>query len=144
MPVSVLRVVRIVVAAIAAFAMGFLWYSQYMFGNLWVQAHGYTQADLDAMAQTLGPTYGILFITLLVMGIVLSRLIQRTGARGAAGGAGIGFLCWLGFVATTGLTTILFARAPLLQYEIDAGYQAVYLVAMGAILGAWRPGEAAA
>lgn len=141
---SVLRVVRIVVAAVAAFVIGFLWYSPVMFGDLWVRAHGYTTEDLAAMKETLGPTYGILFITLLVMGIVLSRLIRRTGARGAAAGAGLGFLCWLGFVATTGLTTILFARAPLLQYEIDAGYQAVYLAAMGAILGAWRPGEDAA
>jgi len=140
----VARVAPVLLAAIAAFAIGFLWYSPILFGNLWVQAHGYTAEDLAAMQQSLGPTYGVLFVTLLVMGFVITTLIRRTGARGAAAGAGLGFLCWLGFVATTGLTTILFARAPLLQYEIDAGYQAVYLLAMGAILGAWRPGDAAA
>ena len=144
MPGPVARVAPVLVAAIAAFVVGFLWYSPFLFGNLWTQAHGYTTEDLAAMQQTLGATYGVLFVTLIVMGFVLSTLIRRTGARGAAAGAALGFLCWLGFVATTGLTTILFSKAPLLQFEIDAGYQAVYLMVMGAILGAWRPGEAAA
>jgi len=55
----------------------------------------------------------------------------------------VAFLVRLGFVATTGFTGHLISEAPLLQHQIDAGYQAVYLLVRGAILGAWRPGEAA-
>lgn len=144
MPGPTDRVAPVLVAAVAAFVIGFLWYSPVLFGNLWIQAHGYSAEDLAAMQQTMGPTYGASFVAQVVMAVALSILIRRTGARGAMAGAGLGFLIWLGFVATTGLTGNLFSKAPLLQFEIDAGYQAVYLLAMGAILGAWRPGEAKA
>ncbi len=47
---------------------------------------------------------------------------------------------WLAVVAaaTIGLTSYLFSERRFSTYLIDAGYQLVYLVMMGAILGAWR------
>ena len=130
--------IAVVVAAIAAFMIGFLWYSPALFGGLWMQAHGYTPEHMEAMKSTLGRTYGISFVCQLVIGAVLSQLLYQTSTVGAAGGAGLGFLAWLGFAATIGLTSNLFSEAPLTLYAVDAGYQLVYLVVMGAILGAWR------
>lgn len=130
--------IAVVVATIAAFMVGFLWYSPALFGGLWMQAHGYTPEHMEAAKSTLGRTYGISFVCQLVMAVVLSELLYRTSTVGAAGGAGLGFLAWLGFAATIGLTANLFAEAPLVLYGIDTGYQLVYLVVMSAILGAWR------
>lgn len=42
--------------------------------------------------------------------------------------------CWLGFAATIGLTSNPYSGLPLKAFLIDAGYQLVYFVLMGAIL----------
>ena len=39
----------IVVATFSTFALGALWYSPFLFGRLWVKAHGYTPEQLVAM-----------------------------------------------------------------------------------------------
>jgi hypothetical protein len=135
--------VAILLAAVAAFVVGFLWYSPLLFGNAWVAAHGFTPERMEAMRSTLGVTYGVLFVCLIVMGSVLSLLLNMAGVAGAVGGARIGFLGWLGFAATTGLTNNLFSDAPLRLFGIDSSYQMVYLTLMGAILGAWRARSAA-
>jgi hypothetical protein len=128
----------VMLAAVAAFVIGFLWYSPFLFGNLWVQGHGYTPEQLAAMQTTVGRTYGIMFLCLIVSGVVLSLLLHLSATADAAGGARLGFLGWLGFAATTGLSGNLFGLAPLSLYAIDTAYQLVYFVAMGAILGYWR------
>src|SRR5690349_13094429 len=38
-----------IVAALAAFMLGALWYSPMLFAKAWVAAHGYTEADVKAM-----------------------------------------------------------------------------------------------
>ena len=43
-----------------------------------------------------------------------------------------------GFAATIGLTANMFSEKKLAAWLIDAGYQIVYLMVMGAILVAWR------
>lgn len=127
--------VSVVVAAVVVFVIGFFWYSPWLFQTAWIQAHGYTQEQVDAMKTSVGRTYGLSFICILVMGVVLSLLMARTGTTTAKGGATLGALVWLGFAATIGFMASLYTGAPLALYLIDAGYQLVYLVAMGAILG---------
>jgi hypothetical protein len=45
--------------------------------------------------------------------------------------------CWLGFVATIGLTANLYSNKKLATYLIDAAYQLVFMVAAGVILAIW-------
>ncbi len=129
----------VVAAAVATMALGALWYSPLLFGKLWVRAHGFTKEQLDRMKESgMGKAYGLSFVAYLVMATVLSLLIEVSRLTTAFGGACIGWLCWLGFAATIGLTSYLFSERRFSTYLIDAGYQLVYLVMMGAILGAWR------
>jgi hypothetical protein len=82
--------------------------------------------------------YAVSFVCYLVMAAVLGVLMSMTNTYTAKGGAWLGLLCWLGFAATIGLTTNMFSEKPLSTYLIDAGYQLVYLLAMGAIIAMWR------
>lgn len=122
------------VSAVVVFIIGFIWYSL-LFQRQWVQAHGYTQEQLDAMKTSVGRDYGVSFICILVMGVVLSELTHRTGTVGAKPGAKLGALVWLGFAATIGLMGSLYTGGQFMVFVLDAGYQLVYLIAMGAILG---------
>ena len=134
MPAPRINVAMVFVSAVVVFLIGFIWYSL-LFQRQWILAHGFTQDQLDAMKTTVAKVYGISFICILVMGVVLSELIHRTGASGARAGAELGALVWLGFAATIGLMASLYTGAPFLVYLLDCGYQLVYLLAMGAILG---------
>ena len=126
------------VAALAAFMLGALWYSPVLFAKAWVAAHGYTEADVAAMQKKAPKAYGISFLCFLLMAHVMAWLIHLTGATGWMYGLHLGLLCWTGFALTLGLTAHVYSNKKLATFLIDAGYQLVYLLMMGAILGAWR------
>ena len=127
----------IIVAVVATFALGALWYSPLLFGNMWVRAHGYSGERLDRMKKAAPKAYGISFVAFLVLAAVLTFLAWRVGVGTAMGGVRLGVAVWLGFAATIGLTAWVYSDKPFSTYLIDAGYQLVYLVIMGAIIGAW-------
>ncbi len=128
----------VLVAAIVAFGLGALWYSPLLFAKRWVAAHGYSPEQVKEMQATAGPAYGVSFACFLVMAWVLSAFVSLTGAGGAMNGMKIGALAWLGFAFTIGLTANVYSNKRLATFIIDGGYQLLYLLIMGAILGAWR------
>ena len=128
----------IIVAAIAAFAIGALWYSPMLFGRQWMAAHGHTPEKLAAMQSSMGKTYAFSFITYVIMAMVIALLAALTGAASAAQGIVLAVLAWLGFGFTIGLNTNLYSDKPAGAFMIDAGYQFIHVILMGAIIGAWR------
>jgi len=64
-------------------------------------------------------------------------LVKFMGGTVAAG-LQAGFMIWLGFVVTTSIVNHLFAGRRWVVWFIEMGYHLVSLLAMGAILGAWR------
>ena len=123
------------VTALAPILIGLLWYSPLLFGDLWLQAHGYSE---EQVRETAGQAFMVSLFCYSVMAFVLAVFVSYAGASTAAQGAVIGFLVWIGFLATLGLTAHMVSEKPLSIYLIDAGYQLVYAVVMGAILAAWR------
>lgn len=128
----------IIVAVLATFALGALWYSPLLFGNMWVRAHGYVGERLERMKKAAPRAYGVSLVAFLVMASVLAFLAGRLRVGSALGGVRLGFAVWVGFAATIGLTSWVYSDKPLSTYLIDAGYQLAYLLLMGAIIGAWR------
>ncbi len=72
------------------------------------------------------------------MAFVLAVLVSYAGVSTVQQGSYLGFLVWIAFLATLGLTAHMFSEKPWSTYLIDGGYQLVYAVAMGVILAAWR------
>ena len=122
------------VAAVATIVIGALWYSPLLFGNLWLKANGYTQEQMRAKA---GRALMVSLVCYVVMAFVLSVLVSYAGASTAVQGAFLGFLVWIGFLATLGMTAQMYSEKPLSIYVMDAGYQLVYAVVMGVILATW-------
>lgn len=127
-----------IVAAVVAFGLGWLWYSPMLFGKLWVAANGYTPEKIQAMQKGATRAYGVSFACFLVMAVMLAVLIRITHITAVPAGGKLGVLCWLGFVATTGLTANVYSDKPMKAWILDAGYQLVYLVVMALIITAWR------
>jgi hypothetical protein len=127
-----------IVAALVAFVLGAAWYSPILFAKPWMAAHGYTAESAPELRKTAPRAYGVSLVCFVVMAIVLAILIRHMGITTVFGGAHLAALLWLGFAATIGLTANMYSRAPIALFVIDAGYQLVYMVVMGAILGAWQ------
>lgn len=136
------RILPVLVSAIAVFALGALWYSPFLFGKAWVRAHGYTEEEIAQMRASAGRAYAVSFACYLVMAVAMSILVGRMDVTMLRGGVKLGALLGLGFAAPIGLTSNVFSEkgpsAWLSAWLIDAGYQVVYLILMGVILVAWR------
>ena len=126
--------VAVLVAAVAANVIGFLWYSKVLFGNVWMKLSGITEAQMKADKNNMMSIYGMMFLTSLVMAYVLAHFEQAGGASDITMGVMVAFWAWLGFVATTMLGTVLFDKKPFKLFLINSGYHLVSLMVMGAIL----------
>jgi hypothetical protein len=125
--------VAIIVAAIIPMVLGALWYSPILFADPWMRAVGRTREELgDA---SLG--YLLSAIAALVSAYVLARIVKWAEVDDLWNGALLGVFVWAGFVATVLAVTTFFAGRPRTLWLINAGYQLVALVLMGALLGAW-------
>ena len=123
----------IVVAAIVKFAIGAGWYTA-LFGRQYRELQGVPEGASQA---GLVPAMIVQIIGDLIMAYILARFIEHYGVGGIGGGVLIGFMAWLGFVATIMAGSILYEKKPPMLVYINAGYQLVGIVVMGAILGAW-------
>jgi hypothetical protein len=140
MHVMGVNLLAVLVAAIAAMVVGFLWYSPFLFAKPWMVLMGYDpndKAGLEQMRKSAGKSYGISFLASLLSAFVLGKIIVITTVDSSLYGMKIGFAIWLGFVATVQLTEVLFAKKPAKLFLINTGYQMVCYLAMGAILAVW-------
>jgi hypothetical protein len=125
--------IAVVVAAIVPMVLGALWYSPALFARPWMRAVGRTEEELTG-AQ-LG--YLISAVGALLMSYMLARIVRWAEVDNLWNGALVGLHVWLGFVATVLAVTTYFGGRPRQLWFINAGYQLVALVLVGAIHGAW-------
>jgi hypothetical protein len=77
----------------------------------------------------------ISFVAELVMAFILAGFLLNLGANGVARGLAVGFLAWLGFVATRMVVNHRFGGVRPLLTVIDGGHWLSVLLVQGAILG---------
>ncbi len=124
----------IVVAAIVRFGIGSVWYTA-LFGKRWRELQGIAEGgSMAGMGQALVAG----FVGDLVMSYVLARFVGHYGAVNLVDGVIVGFLAWLGFVATVMVGSIFYERKKPELVAINLGYQLVSILAMGVILALWR------
>src|SRR3989442_649584 len=100
MPTANVNVLAVIVAAVATFILGAVWYSPVLFAKQWVQAHGYTPEQLEAMKKRgVARAYAVSALCYLVMAYALALLASYTQATSFVQGVWLGFLLWLGFAA---------------------------------------------
>ncbi len=126
----------VLVAAISAMVVGFIWYSESFFGKIWIELNHITEKD--NIGSSMGKNYSIMFMSSVVMAVVLAWLINLSNSSTLLDGMILAFWMWLGFVVTTFLSEVLFAKKPWKMFFIQSGYYLATLMVMGAILAIWR------
>jgi hypothetical protein len=132
--------VAVVVAAIAYWLLGAVWYGVF-FSKLWMALEHVTPEQASG-ANPVAP-YIISFILNLVIAFVLAQLCAWRNANTAARGAALGILIWIGFLGPVTYTTYMYEMRPKQLFAINEFYSLVGLCLMGAILGAWTRKTAA-
>ncbi|TSC98728.1 MAG: integral membrane protein [Parcubacteria group bacterium Greene1014_20] len=128
----------IVVASLVYFVLGAFWYSPVLFAKPWMKMLGFSGGPMTE-DQKKGMMRGMFFgfISYIVMVGILDYYLYMLGVSNAASGAFHGLLMGLGFIATTGLASVLWEKRPLALYLINVTYPILGLAIAGAILGAW-------
>lgn len=135
MSFGTLNWLAVVVAALAAFALGALWYGP-LFGKAWQALSGLTDDDIQQGHPA--KTYGTALVLNLVAAFGMGMVMQLHPSPDLGSGLNVGLLIGIAFVATSFGINYLFASRPLRLYLIDAGYMVALLSIMGAVIGAWR------
>ncbi|MFH1408598.1 MAG: DUF1761 domain-containing protein [Nanoarchaeota archaeon] len=139
MPFATVNWIAVFVVAVINMIIGASWYAQGLFGKPWMKLVGLSKKDLNAAKKKgMGKSYFAMFMGALIMAFVLAQVIGFAAIQSIASGAFLGFFMWLGFIATTGMATVIFAHKPIKLYLLDNGYWFVSLIIMGAILAVWR------
>jgi hypothetical protein len=125
----------ILVAGLAAWGLGAIWYSPIGFGKAWQSAAGMSDADVEGGNMPL--IFGTSFVLMCVMmfGMVPALLIKHeniTAVHGAFHGACFGVF----FAAAAMGINYLYQRKSIKLWLIDGIYQILLLAIGGAVIAA--------
>jgi hypothetical protein len=100
----------IVVATIAQFALGALWYSPLMFGTWWMQImemEAVSKEELQKMQKSMGPFYALqLFLTLFTTFAFANFMVYGS----TLGIYHTAFWIWIGFIAPVQISSVVWAN----------------------------------
>jgi hypothetical protein len=128
----------ILVAAIAYFMVGSLWFSA-LFGKIWsaqVKKHGVAIKEPSKKDMTMKMLQT--FLGNLVSAFCLAYLIYVTGLANWMAGLKMGLLCGFGFAGASICVASTWESRPLSLVLIDSGYPALGITVCGIILSIWH------
>ena len=128
----------VVVAAVAVFILGWLWYSPLLFFKPWMRLRG---LDPDAaMANAKMPVGKLVveFVRCFVLAYVLARLVLLLGVIRVIGAVHMGLGLWIGFPVVLLAGSVLWDNVPWKVAAIHAGDWLVKLLAIPIIVMLWR------
>ncbi len=130
--------IAVIVATLVSIILGFLWYGP-LFGKQWMRLMGITPKQIDAAKKKgMTGTYVQMIIGTLVAVFVLGILIKATNSSGIGDGATLGFLVWLGFIATFSMGSILWEGKSWSLWVLNNAYQLINYLIIGMILAVWQ------
>jgi hypothetical protein len=118
------------IAAAINMVIGFFWYSKWLFGD----AYQRLQKNVPKKMGVSSVIYG--FLVSLLIAFFLSFFQAFLGVTSVTDGIFIGFCFWLGFVATTQISAVIWSNQPIRLFFLHTGYRLVSYLVMSGILGA--------
>jgi len=124
----------VVVAAIAYWVLGALWYGV-LFNKAWMALEHMTIEQAKSVSPVV--PYIVSFLLEVLIAYSLAQLCIWRNANTAGRGASVGVLVWIGFVGPIAFMNYMFEMRPKELFAINEFYPLAGLVLMGVILGAW-------
>lgn len=130
--------IAILVATIAYFGLGGLWFMPWAFGDIWTESMGWDASE----EQSPGPEVYIgPLVTCLIATVTVAVLAHATGADSLGDGIALGLLTGVGIAGAVLFVTGYFdpkKPKPLVWFGVSAGYHVVGLLIAASIIAVWR------
>jgi len=130
-----INILAVVVAGLAYFFLGALWYSPLLFANLFIKYRGMTREEIQSGGNPIEYLYTLIAGIIAALGVAL--FVKFAGAASAVDGAIIGLIAVLTLTATSSFTFSIYSGPHRMLWLIYTGYQAVAFIIMGIILTLW-------
>jgi len=129
-----LNYLAVIAAALAQFALGFLWYSPMMFAESWLKDTGFREAKKKSMDMKLSVPISIVlyFFLSLALAMLLASYSEISSAVNMA------VIIGVFFVGALMAIHHLYERRSLRLFIINAGYNVFSLLLAAIILTAWK------
>ena len=129
-----INILAIIIATLIQFFIGYLWYSKFLFGNIYIKSLGKPEEEMEMkVINIIGPLV-IAFIAFLFFAILLDLF----GTYDVVFSLLLSIIVWVGFIATTNLYAVFFEDRNFMLYLLNIGYQLVGLLIGALILGIWQ------
>lgn len=130
-------IMAIIGSGIVSMIIGYVWYGP-LFGKMWAQLQGWSSSDMQMkQSQGMAKSYAMMFIGSLVLATVLGMFARTVGAITLTDGVMVGFWAWVGFALPLLLSSVLWEGKSWKLYALNAGYNVVQFVLLGAIVTLW-------
>jgi uncharacterized membrane protein len=136
---SDLNWLAVLVAALAYFAIGALWYAPPVFGKVWMAAGG--MAVPEAGTRPSPAIYLTPFVGSVLSAIALGMLAKATGTETLQQGIALGLVVAIGFAVSITFVTAQFESEkpkPMVWAAVTAGYHAVGILVAAIIVASWQ------
>lgn len=119
--------------------LGFLWYSNYLFGNPWMRLMGLTnEAIMERSANNgMWKNYLLTVVTAFLQTYILALVIHSIGVFSFSNGVIAGLVIWLGFTVPLGVSNVIWENKSWKLFLINSGYYATTLAFVGGIIAVW-------
>jgi len=126
----------VIVATLAYFLLGAVWYARAVFGKAWQRSSGISVPE----GQGPGAAFYIIpLITCLLMTVATAMIAASTGSSTAGDAIVLGLVVGVGYAASLSLLGAAFGNypEPRTYFAITAGYHLVGLVGVALIVTLW-------
>ena len=130
------NILAVAIATVASFVIGMIWYTPLTFGKSWMREVGLEGKEISKQAQMKG--FSLSFLTAIIQSVGIAYAMCLLGWQGPLAGIKLGIFASLFFVATTIGMNYAYEQRSFKLFLINAGYNLVYFVIIGAIIGAMQ------
>lgn len=124
------NILIILLAGFLFFMLGWLWFG-ILFGDAWMALAGVTE---ETASENMGRSLIIGLLLSILQATGIAAILSMASERGISKGLKVGFLVWLLFALPTLTYDWNYAISPFQLLVMDAGYQLLGYLLMGAVL----------
>ena len=126
--------IEVLVAAVVAFVVGFVWYHPNVFGTMWMKMAKISPDTSGKGKQMMMQSAAIGFVGTLISAYVLAHFVAAWGAMSIMDAVQHGFWAWLGFQMPLTLGPVLWEQKPWNLFFLNGAYWLVSTIVISVIL----------
>lgn len=127
-----MTIAGIIASVVSYMVIGIIWYSETVFGPMWMKLTGVKPNTKEKEAMNL--MYGLTALSAFFLSVVLNYLMIAMDVRTLTQALFLGSMCWFGFTLMPTNIMNMYQQKSWKITAIDAGYQGVCILCMSALI----------